>query len=510
LRLKNTLNNIAFGLGGTLITTLLGFISRTVFINTLGVTYLGVNGLMISVLSMLSLAELGVGTAITFSLYKPLAEKDTEKVNTLMAFYKKFYRIIGLIIFALGLLFMCFLKYIVKDADGISNLYLIYFIFLVDTSYTYFFSYKRTLITADQKAYLLVPFTAGFYSLMVVARIAVLILFQNYIIYLLIQLVVGLAENIFINRYINRKYTFLKDKSEQKIPKSEMAVITKNVKAMFLHRLGDYAVNGTDNIIISAFVSVTVVGLYSNYLLVITAVNTFLLLIFDSATASFGNLIAQETREKSLEVFKVFNFLGFWIFGWATVCFYNLLNPFISLWIGNSYLIEQAIINIVLLNYYLVGMRVPLGVVKTAAGVYAQDRYVPLIQAAVNLTFSIILVQYWGLAGVFAGTVISSVAVVCWYRPLVVYKHVFQTSVKQYFIHYFYYALVVVINILLTDYICSFFLAEYGIINFILRSIVCLIIPNLVVIALFFRAKEFKDIAGIVNFLAGEKSWGTR
>lgn len=271
MRLKNTLNNIAFGLGGTLITTLLGFISRTVFINTLGVTYLGVNGLMISLLSMLSLAELGVGTAITFSLYKPLAEKDTEKVNTLMAFYKKFYRIIGLIIFALGLLFMCFLKYIVQDAHGISNLYLIYFIFLVDTSYTYFFSYKRTLITADQKAYLLVPFTAGFYSLMVAARIAVLILFQNYIIYLLIQLVVGLAENIFINRYIDRKYTFLKDKSEQKIPKSEMAVITKNVKAMFLHRLGDYAVNGTDNIIISAFVSVTVVGLYSNYLLVITA-----------------------------------------------------------------------------------------------------------------------------------------------------------------------------------------------------------------------------------------------
>lgn len=510
MRLKNTLNNIAFGLGGTLITTLLGFISRTVFINTLGVTYLGVNGLMISVLSMLSLAELGVGTAITFSLYKPLAEKDTEKVNALMAFYKKFYRIIGLIIFALGLLFMLFLKYIVKDAHGISNLYLIYFIFLVDTSYTYFFSYKRTLITADQKAYLLVPFTTGFYSLMIGARIAVLILFQNYIIYLLIQLIVGLAENILINRYIDRKYTFLKDKSEQRIPKSEMVVITKNVKAMFLHKLGDYAVNGTDNIIISAFVSVTVVGLYSNYLLVITAVNTFLLLIFDSATASFGNLIAQETRGKSLEVFKVFNFLGFWIFGWATVCFYNLLNPFISLWIGNSYLIEQAIINIVLLNYYLVGMRVPLGVVKTAAGVYAQDRYVPLIQAAVNLTFSIILVQYWGLAGVFAGTVISSVAVVCWYRPLVVYKHVFQTSVKQYFIHYFCYALVVVINILLTDYICSYFLAEYSIINFILRSVICLIIPNLVVIALFFRAKEFKDIAGIVNFLAGEKQWGKK
>jgi hypothetical protein len=146
-------------------------------------------------------------------------------------------------------------------------------------------------------------------------------------------------------------------------------------------------------------------------------------------------------------------------------------------------IVIKAIINIVLLNYYLVGMRVPLGVVKTAAGVYAQDRYVPLIQAAVNLTFSIILVQYWGLAGVFAGTVISSVAVVCWYRPLVVYKHVFQTSVKQYFIHYFYYALVVVINILLTDYICSYFLAEYSIINFILRfAFVSIIIYKILIL----------------------------
>ena len=466
---------------------------------------------MISVLSMLSLAELGVGTAITFSLYKPLAEKDTERVNALMAFYKKAYRVIGLVVFALGLIVMCFLKYIIKDPQGIDNLQLIFFMFLVNTSYTYFFAYKRTLINADQKAYRLVPFTTGFHILLVALQIVVLIVFQNYIIYLLMQLVINLAENIFINSYINSKYAFLKTTSHQQIPKEELDVVTKNVKAMFLHKIGDYAINGTDNIIISAFISITVVGLYSNYALLITTVNSFLQIIFSSATASFGNLISQETKEKTLRTFDAFNFMGFWVFGWATVCFYNLLNPFISLWIGNDYLIEPVIIAIVLSNYYLVGMRVPLGTVKIAAGVYSQDKYLPLIQAAINLGFSILLVQFWGLAGVFMGTLISSVTTVCWYRPLVVYKYVFETSVKQYFIKYFYYILVLVLNVFITGFICDWLFAECSLINFIGRCIVCLIIPSLVVILLFFRSTEFKDIMIIAGqALGGVNKWARR
>lgn len=508
MRIKNIINNIVFGVGGTFITSLLGFVSRTVFIHTLGIVYLGVNGLMISVLSMLSLAELGVGTAITFSLYKPLAENDTEKINSLMVFYKKVYRVIGLVVFALGLIVMCFLEYIIKDYQAISNLQLIYFIFLVNTSYTYFFSYKRTLITADQKAYLLVPFTTGFYLLMVAVQIVVLIAFKNYIIYLLIQLAVKLAENIVINRYIDSKFTFLKNKISQKIPKNELEVITKNVKAMFLHKIGDYAVNGTDNIIISAFISIKIVGLYSNYALLIAIVNKFLRIIFHSTTASFGNLIAKETKEKSFQTFKVFNFLGFWIFGWATVCFYNLLNPFISLWIGNSYIIEQAIVNIVLVNFYLVGMRVPLSIVKMAAGVYSQDRYLPLIQAVVNLGFSMLLVQYWGLAGVFTGTVISSVTVVCWYRPLVVYKYVFATSPKRYFIKYAVYGVVVIANIFITKYLSMFMFSSYTLGGLIGRGLICLLVPNIIVVLFFFRTDEFKQLTIILKqVLRGVIKW---
>jgi O-antigen/teichoic acid export membrane protein len=499
LRTEKTLKNIFFGIGETTIKSLLGFVARTIFINILGVSYLGVNGLMLSILSMLSLAELGVGTAITFSLYKPLANNDTEKINLLMVFYKKVYRIISLIVFGLGLIGMLFLNYIIKDYQLITNLKLIYFIYLVNTAYSYLFSYKRTLLSTDQSNYLLSLFTTGFYSLTVITNIIILIIFKNYVLYLLTQFAVGLVENIVINRYIDSKYLYLKNKIIEKIPKEEIEVITRNVKAMFMHKIGDYAINGTDNIVISTFISIKMVGFYSNYFLLINTVNTFLMIVFNSATASFGNLITQETKEKSLQKFEVLNFLGFLIFGWATVFFYNLLNPFISLWIGNSYIIEQSIINLVLINFYLVGMRVPLGIIKMAAGIYWQDRYIPFIQGAVNLGFTILLVQFWGLAGVFMGTLISSIAVVCWIRPVIVYKYVFKTSTKQYFIQYLYYALVLFVNIFITGLVCNFFFSEYSIINFIFRTITCLIIPCVSVVALFYRTKEFLEIRRIIT-----------
>jgi O-antigen/teichoic acid export membrane protein len=380
-RKEYTLNNILFGVGQAFVKDILGFISRTIFIKTLGATYLGVNGLMISILSMLSLAELGVGTAITYSLYKPLVNEDHTTINLLMAFYKKAYRIISLVIFVLGLIAMLFLKVIIKDYQSINNLYLIYFIFLVTTAYSYNFSYKRTIISADQKGYLLIPFTTVSSLLVVIISIIELIIFKNYIAYLLIQFIDSLLENIFVNGYINKKYNYINSKVIEKLPKDELDKLIKNVKAMFMHTIGDYVLNSTDNIVISSFISISMVGLYSNYLLLISAINAFLMILFNSATASFGNLIAKESREKSLNTFRIFNFMGFWIFGWATVCFYTLLNPFISLWIGKSFIIDQAIINVVLLNFYITGMRVPLSILKMAAGVYTQDRFVPIIQS---------------------------------------------------------------------------------------------------------------------------------
>lgn len=507
MRIRNSIYNIIAGIGGSVATSLLSFVSRTVFIYTIGVTYLGLNGLILNVLAMLNLTELGIGAAINYSLYKPLFENDTVKIKSIMKFYQKAYIIIGLVVFGLGLVLMLFLKYIIKDPQGIDNLNLIYLIFLFNTSYSYFFTYKRTLISADQKGYLLVPFTTGAQILMVVFQIVVLVLFKNYILYLLTQTLFNVVQNIVINRYIDSRYPYLRDKGVLPVPREDLNTIKKNIKATFLHNIGDYAINSTDNIIISAFISIVVVGVYSNYLLIITTVNTFIMIIFNSTAASFGNLIAEDNKGKSRQMSQILDFMGFWIFGWATICFYNLLNPFIAVWLGPDFLIDQIVITVVLANYYLTGMRMPISIVKVSAGVYTQDQFVPLIQAAINLVFSIILVQKWGLAGVFAGTLISSVVLPCWYRPIVVYTNVFQTSAKRYFIKYMIYGLFVLFSVVLTQYLCTLFFPGYTIGGLMGRFMLCLLLPNLLLVSAFYRTDEFQELMAILKRIRGGIKW---
>ncbi|MBZ9625486.1 oligosaccharide flippase family protein [Clostridium sp. FP2] len=509
MRIKNSLNNIIFNLGSTFITYILSFVSRSIFIYTLGAQYLGVNGLFSNILMMLSLAELGIGTAINFSLYKPIAQKDNNKISTLMTFYRKAYSLIGCIVAVFGFILMFFLHYIIKDANTIENLRTIYLLYLFSTVSGYFLSYKTTLVSAYQKDYTLVPINVAMSAITILGQIVILMVTKSFIYYLFVQIIFGFIQRIIINNVITKQYKDIDFKTKEKLPQSELNVIIKNVKAMFYHKIGDYCVNGTDNIVISTFVGIKAVGFYSNYTLLITTVNAIIMIIFNSTSASFGDLIAKEKPEKRLEKFRVLNFLGFWFFGFATICFYNLLNPFITLWIGNKYILDLSIIIPVIINYYLVGMRVSLGIVKSSGGVYAQDRFVPLIQAIVNLFFSIILVKYIGLAGVFWGTVISAFVPMI-YRPYVVYKYIFETSCKKYLIQYTQYLLVVVVNIFVTSTLCKMLFLNAGWVNLIGRGFICVVIPNLLIVVLFRKSYEFKQLINIVKenkggFRSGKK-----
>ena len=499
MRTRNSIINFLSGVGSTLISNLLTFISRTIFIQILGSSYLGVNGLLTNVLSMLSLEELGVGTAINFSLYKPLAEKDDEKIVTLMAFYKKAYQIIGIIVFILGLVLMMFLDFFIKDPGDIEHIKLIFLIYLINTSYSYFMNYKVTLLTADQKGYLLTKVNILFNFITVIAQIIVLIFTGNYILYLLSNMLMLFLQRLYTNNKITKLYPVLEIKATNKLPKEELAIIIRNVKAMMFHKLGDYCINGTDNIIISTFINISVVGIYSNYNMVITMVNGFIILFFNSITASMGHLIATETDERKLEIFKIINFIGFWLFGFATIAFYNLLNPFIELWLGNDYLISKHILVIILLNYYLTGMRVPVHTVKAAAGLYDEDKYTPLIQSFVNLSVSIVLVQEWGLAGVFMGTLVSSIILPCWQRPYIVYKYVFKKSPFQYYTRYLSYFSVVIITTLGVSCICDNYLFNTTYINFLIRMIICTVIPNIIFALIFAKTSEFNYLVSIIQ-----------
>ena len=503
MRTKHSFKNAIYSFVKTFIITILAFFARKIFVNVLSSYYLGLQGLFTNLISMLSLAELGIGTAITFSLYEPIAKGNKEKIKALMQFYKKAYYIIAGVIFSSGFVLSFFLDYIVKESErGSGYLQLVFILFLLNTSITYLFSYKRTLIKADQKQYKLVPYLTGFRVVLIVAQSIILILTHNFILYLLTRIIVTVFENIAINRYINKKYKFINEDLTKDLPTEEKKLIKTNVKAMFFHKIGGYVINSTDNIIISTFINVSTVGLYSNYLLIINTVKKFLTKMFNSMTASFGNLIANKVQKKSISVFNEFLFLSFLIFNWATVSLFTLINPFINLWLGSQYLIEQNIINILLINFFLIGMRVPLSVVKTSGGIFVQDKYAPLIESVINLSISIVLVKKIGLLGVFIGTLTSSILVPFWYKPYIVYKYIFDISVFYYFKQIIKYILVLLVNILLVNYIKNNWIYKINFINFIYNILICMILPNFVTLFIFRNNENFQKVKQrILNIL---------
>ncbi len=497
MRTKNTLMNTIVGVTTLFITTVLSFVLRTIFIKVLGETYLGVNGLLTNILSMLSLAELGIGSAIGFSLYKPLSNNDKEKIKSLMQYYKKTYYYIGIIVFIFGLILMPFLPFFIKETEMVNNLYIIYLLYLLNTSYTYFFSYKRTLVASDQKTYKLSIYDTIFRIIVVVLQIVYLILFKNFIGYLIINFVITLFQNIKINSVINKEYPYLKENNIKKLTKKEKDNIFINIKGLIFHKIGNYLVNGTDNMIMSKFVSLATVGIYSNYLLIIFTVSNFLTSIFGSATASFGNLIASEDKDKVYDTFKIYNFLGFWLYGFSSLAFFFLLNPFINLWLGENYLLSTIIVFVIVINFYFNSMIGVIDNIKTSAGIYHQDRFVPIIQAIVNLVASIYLVIKFGLIGVFLGTSLS-IIVIFIFKPYFVYKYAFNKNVINYFLTFIKYLIIVFIEGLIV-YLLFNILSEYIInkfILFIVQIIIVVLVPNIINYLLFHKNNEFNDLVG--------------
>ncbi len=499
-RIENTSKNFAFSLLATIVTSVTSFISRTVFIKTIGVAYLGANSLFTNILSMLSLTELGLSSAIAYSLYAPLAKKDVETIKSLMRFYKNAYRIIALVILSIGLALIPFLDYLIKDPGDIQNIPFIYLIFLYNTVVSYLFTYKTTLLVADQRSYILTNMTTVINIVSVAIQVLALLLFKNYFVYLLLGAVINTSQWYWVNRRIFSVYPFLKDKNTSPLAQTEKNQIATNVKAMVFHKLGELCINQTDNIIISSFISIVVVGVYNNYYMIIGIINRFAQSIFGAATASLGNLIATESKEKRYEVFKRYNFLGFWVFGWTGICLYELLTPFVQLWLGDNFVIDNLTLSLVMLNYYLVGMRVTIGNVKMAAGLYAQDQWVPIVQAIINLVVSIFAAIHMGLAGVFLGTVVSGLAIPCWYRPVIVYKYAFERSPKEYFIAYLKYFSVVIISLLLVKFV-STTLVDTAFKNvylaFLAKMIVCALVPNIIVCLVFRKTDEFRYIMNL-------------
>ena len=371
------------------------------------------------------------------------------------------------------------------------------------------FTYKTTLLVADQRGYILTNMTTVINIVSVVIQICALLLCKNYFVYLILGAVINTAQWYWVNKRIFKAYPYLKDKDIAPLAKSERNTIGKNVKAMVFHKFGELCINQTDNIIISSFISITAVGIYTNYYMIIGIINKFAQSIFSAATASFGNLIATESKEKRYEVFKRYNFLGFWVFGWTGICLYELLTPFVQLWLGNDFVIDDLTLSLVMLNYYLVGMRVTISNVKMASGLYAQDQWVPVVQALINLIVSIVAAIHMGLAGVFLGTVVSGLAIPCWYRPIIVYRHTFERSAKEYFITYLKYFIIVIFSLAVvkfTDIVLVDSMISNVYLAFVIKMFVCAIAPNVVVCLVFWRSDEFKYLLNLAKSIVDRRN----
>ncbi|MGE5627281.1 MAG: lipopolysaccharide biosynthesis protein [Solirubrobacterales bacterium] len=492
MRTKNSIKNVMVALIGQLVNVLSAFVCRTVFIYVLGAEYLGVNGLFSNILSMLSLAELGVGSAIIYNMYGVLAVRDEEKLKSLTAFYAKAYKVIALVVALCGIGLMPFLGTIIGDTPNIANIKSIYLLFLLNSVISYFFSYKASILMADQKNYIVVIRQQAFKIIQTVIQIFILFASKSYILYLVVQIVCGLASNIIISIKANSIYPYLKEKDIKPLDLNEKKNIYKYVRAAMYHKIGDVVVNSTDNILISHYVGVFWVGLYSNYILILQMLNAFISQVFKAITGSVGNLNALESKEKSYEVYNKIFFLNFWIYGFCSVCLWNLFNPFIMMWLGTRYLLDARIVLLIVINFFIAGMRQCNLTYSDTLGLFWNDRYKPLFESIINLVVSIILLQKIGMVGVLLGTLISTLTTSFWIEPFVLFKYGFEKKTWVYFRLYSKYVIVTLSAGVLTAFAC-YHISGYSLSAFLLRLLISVFLTNIVFYAYTRNMVEYKS-----------------
>ncbi len=503
-RTEYSAKNTTVALISRLTAIFMGYVLRVVFTHTLSESYVGVNGLFLDIINVLSLSEMGVGTAITYALYRPIAEENIEKQKSLMRMFGWFYRIVALIVAVAGLALIPFFDIVIKDYKSVDHLILIYLLYLVNTICSYLLIYKKTLMDAHQLNYIGTFYLTMSWVVQDVLQILVLVLWKNFILFLLINIFTTVVCNVCISRKADKLYPYLRDREVQPLPKPEREEIFQNIRAMLMHKAGTVIVNNTDNLILSAFAGLASVGSYSNYYLVIGSIRQLLTQVFQGITASVGNLGVTENKERVKKVFEAIFFLGQWMYGLAVICLYEIINPFVEMSFGKQYLFSRGVVFILCVNFFINGMRNAALIFRDSLGLFWHDRYKAIAEAALNLIISIVLVKQLGVAGVFLGTLISMALTSVWVEPYILYKHEFQMSCAGYFARYLAYVAVIGAAWYVTDFICGLIGGSLGVV-LIGRTCISLSIPNLIFLLVYCRTKEFAFLLEKLRLLLKKK-----
>lgn len=500
--------NLLSSVGAQGVNIFLQFVSRFIFVRCFSEEYLGVNGLFTEILTIFSLAELGIGVSMMYGLYDVIAKKDQEAICRLMNLYRRMYAMVGGAVAVIGSVLLPFLDFFVRSAE-IPHIRLIYLMYLINSVLSYFFAYKQTLIRADQKEYIVSGVTQLLKCIQVLVQIVIIVSTKNFYLYLGVQIFSQVLTNIVLSLIADRRYPYIKYKDRGLPDKAVCKDIFRHIRAMAFHRFGSVFVFNTDNLLISMFIGLGTVGIYSNYKLVTNNLRTVADYIYNALTASVGNLAVTESPERTLSVYKALQLGMSLLFGWMAVCLITLFNPFVGLFFGEKYLLDFSTVLVIVLDFYILEMRQVTLCFRNAMGLFWYDRYKPVFEVLLNLGVSLFLVQKCGIGGVILGTVISSLATNFWVEPLVLFKYGikirWKRNLAEYFLRYGEYTLFTAV--------CAWISLELGdllgpvtVLSFAARGAVSCMVYILLSVAVFGRTEEWFYLSDkVVGLIKGRR-----
>lgn len=504
-RTKNATRNMIFGILQRMYHMLVPFFMRTAMIYFMGVQYVGLNSLFTSILQVLNLAELGVGSAMVYSMYKPIAEDDKDTICALMRLYKVYYRVIGSAIAVVGLGVTPFIPCLVSGSIPENlDLHILYLLNLAATVFSYWlFAYKNSLLMAHQRTDVTSKVSIAVGTVQYCAQFLAIYIFKNYYFYLIMAILSQIANNIVTSNIVSRMYPDYLPKG--KLSKKETRSINGRIKDLFIAKLGGVVLNSADTIVISAFLGLTLLAVYQNYYFIISSICGIMETLLTSIRAGLGNSYVTESREKNYIDLKKITFMFYWLIGMCTCCFLGVFQPFMELWVGESFLLPFSVVVLLCVYFYLYETTRLLNVFKDAGGVWHEDRFRPLISALVNLSLNLAAVKYIGIYGIVLSTIVALGMIEVPWLLRNIFTVMYDSSLFNDYFKMFVSWIVATVFSCASIAVLTYKVTLSGWGAFAFFVVVSVLIPNIVFLLLMHRKEEFKLSISMVNRITHNK-----
>lgn len=500
MRVKNLMRNSFFGVFSQIVLIGFGFVSNRVLNLRLGEALVGLNGVVSNIISILSVSELGVATAIVYNLYQALAREDEQEIAGLMNLYRRAYYMFAAVITALGLLILPWLQFFLKDNPFTPGyVRTIYLLWLIRTVLSYLLSYRRSLLIADQQEYVVSIATLLVNAVNYSVVIGIVSMTDNYVLALAINMIVEAASNIWISCYVSRKYPFLKSFRMQKVKPAVRKNVFGNIKNIFVVRLANKLLTATDSVIISSFIGVAFAGLYSNYCLIVNALLNIAVTLSNSLQPGVGTMLAAKEGVKGERMLRISTFLFFLMAASAGCGVYAAANPFVrDLWLGGRYVLDRSVVGVCVVNFFLIVISLPIGMVMGVTGLFEKERNIAIISAGLNMLLSLGMVKQWGIYGVLAGTFAAYLIQMC-YRIYVFYHVYLGDSMGGYVAELIQYLVLGAAELFIVYVISAPVYGNGGVLRFLLLVLVSAGLPLVLNLLLFCRSERLRSILSLVR-----------